>query len=79
MAAARRALFGDQIGSFYSLDAMTGKRLWRNAWKNTNHAADQRTGDSGWRGLHSGGVWEGNAFDRSQYACTFRGSATALH
>ncbi len=73
-------LFGDQIGSFYSLDAMTGKQLWRKRVE--EHEATRLTGAP----VTQDGVvfipaasWEETRSIDPQYACcTFRGSVTAL-
>jgi polyvinyl alcohol dehydrogenase (cytochrome) len=73
-------LFGDQIGSVYSLDAMTGKQLWRKRVE--EHEATRLTGSP----VTQDGVvfipassWEETRSIDPQYACcTFRGSVTAL-
>ena len=73
-------LFGDQIGSVYSLDAMTGKQLWRKRVE--EHEATRLTGAP----VTQDGVvfipaasWEETRSIDPQYACcTFRGSVTAL-
>jgi polyvinyl alcohol dehydrogenase (cytochrome) len=73
-------LFGDQIGWFYSLDAMTGKQLWRK--RAEDHEATRLTGSP----VANDGVvfipaasWEETRSLDPQYpCCTFRGSVTAL-
>lgn len=73
-------LFGDQIGWFYSLDAMTGKLLWKK--RIDEHEATRLTGSPA---LYQGVVflgaasWEETRSIEPHYACcTFRGSVTAL-
>ena len=73
-------LFGDQIGWFYSLDAKTGKLLWK-------HRVDEHEGTrlTGSPAVYQGVVfvgaasWEETRSIEPHYACcTFRGSVTAL-
>jgi len=73
-------VFGDQIGWVYSLDALTGKQLWRKRIE--EHEATRLTGSPV---EHDGVVyipaasWEETRSLDAQYpCCTFRGSLTAL-
>ena len=73
-------LFGDQLGWFYSLDAATGKELWKK--KVDDHDAARLTGSPV---EYEGTVfvpvasWEENRAISSDYACcTFRGGVAAL-
>jgi polyvinyl alcohol dehydrogenase (cytochrome) len=73
-------LFGDQIGWFYSLDAITGRELWKK--KVEDHDAARLTGSPV---EHDGIVyvpvasWEENRALSGDYACcTFRGSVVAM-
>lgn len=73
-------LFGDQIGWFYSLDAITGKELWKK--KVDEHDAARLTGSPV---EHEGTVfvpvasWEENRAISADYqCCTFRGGVAAL-
>jgi len=73
-------LFGDQIGWFYSLEAKTGKLLWKH--RVDEHEATRLTGSPA---VHQGVVfigaasWEETRSIEPHYACcTFRGSVTAL-
>jgi polyvinyl alcohol dehydrogenase (cytochrome) len=73
-------LFGDQLGWFYSLDAITGKELWKK--KVEEHDAARLTGSPV---EYNGTVfvpvasWEENRASAADYACcTFRGSVAAL-
>ena len=73
-------VFGDQIGWVYSLDATTGKQLWRRRIE--DHEATRLTGSP----VASNGIvyipaasWEETRSLDPQYACcTFRGSLSAL-
>jgi len=73
-------LFGDQIGWFYSIDAATGKALWKR--KVEEQEASRLTGSP----VAQNGVvfipaasWEETRSVDSHYpCCTFRGSVTAL-
>jgi polyvinyl alcohol dehydrogenase (cytochrome) len=73
-------VFGDQIGWVYSLDASTGKELWRKRIE--DHEATRLTGSP----VANDGVvyipaasWEETRSLDPQYACcTFRGSLTAV-
>ena len=73
-------IFGDQIGWVYSLDAATGKQLWRKRIE--DHEATRLTGSP----VSNNGVvyipaasWEETRSLDPQYpCCTFRGSLTAL-
>lgn len=73
-------LFGDQIGWFYSLDAKTGRELWRRRVE--EHEATRLTASA----VEYEGVvfvpaasWEETrAIDPKYECCTFRGSVTAL-
>ena len=73
-------LFGDQIGWFYSLDATTGKELWKK--KVDEHDAARLTGSPV---EYEGTVfvpvasWEENRANAADYpCCTFRGGVAAL-
>ena len=73
-------LFGDQLGWFYSLDAATGKELWKK--KVDDHDAARLTGSPV---EYDGTVfvpvasWEENRASSADYACcTFRGGVAAL-
>ena len=73
-------LFGDQLGWFYSLDAITGKELWKK--KVDEHDAARLTGSPV---EYDGTVfvpvasWEENRASSADYACcTFRGGVAAL-
>ena len=73
-------LFGDQIGWFYSLDAITGKELWKK--KVDEHDAARLTGSPV---EYDGTVfvpvasWEENRANAADYpCCTFRGGVAAL-
>jgi len=73
-------LFGDQIGWFYSLDAITGKELWKK--KVDEHDAARLTGSPV---EYEGTVfvpvasWEENRAISADYqCCTFRGGVAAL-
>jgi polyvinyl alcohol dehydrogenase (cytochrome) len=72
-------LFGDQTGWFYSVDAVTGKQLWKK--KPEEHEATKLTGSPL---VHNGVVyvptasWEEGRPQNPQYeCCTFRGSVVA--
>jgi polyvinyl alcohol dehydrogenase (cytochrome) len=72
--------FGDQIGWFYSLDAKTGRLLWKK--RIDDHEGTRLTGSPA---VHQGVVfvgaasWEETRSIEPHYACcTFRGSVTAL-
>ena len=74
------ALFGDQLGSFYALDARTGRLLWRR--RIDEHEATRLTAspailnDTVFVGAAS---WEETrALDPHYPCCTFRGSVSAL-
>jgi polyvinyl alcohol dehydrogenase (cytochrome) len=73
-------LFGDQLGWFYSLDAASGRELWKK--KTDEHDAARITGSPL---VHEGIVfvplasWEENRASSADYACcTFRGGVAAL-
>jgi len=73
-------LFGDQIGWFYSLDAKTGRQLWKH--QVDQHEATRLTATPV---EHDGLVFdpaasweETRATDPKYECCTFRGSVTAL-
>jgi polyvinyl alcohol dehydrogenase (cytochrome) len=73
-------LFPDQIGSFYALDAETGRLLWRR--RIDAHEATRLTGSAV---VHDGVVfvpaasWEETRSGNPKYeCCTFRGSLSAL-
>src|SRR3984957_13026817 len=73
-------LFPDQIGSFYALDAETGRLLWRR--RIDPHEATRLTGSAI---VHDGvafvpaASWEETRSGNPKYqCCTFRGSVTAL-
>jgi polyvinyl alcohol dehydrogenase (cytochrome) len=73
-------LFGDQIGWFYSVDAASGKLLWKKRVE--DHDAARLTGSPV---AYEGTVfvpvasWEENRASDPKYpCCTFRGSVTAL-
>ncbi len=73
-------LFPDQIGSFYALDAETGRLLWRR--RIDPHEATRLTGSAV---VHDGvafvpaASWEETRSGNPKYqCCTFRGSVTAL-
>ncbi len=72
--------FGDQIGNFYSLDAATGRLLWKR--KVEDHDSARITGAAL---LHDGKVFvplssgeEPRALSPQYSCCTFRGSLVAL-
>jgi polyvinyl alcohol dehydrogenase (cytochrome) len=73
-------LFGDQIGWFYSIDAVSGKLLWKK--RVDEHDATRLTGSPiAYQGTVFVPVasWEENrASDTSYPCCTFRGSVVAL-
>jgi polyvinyl alcohol dehydrogenase (cytochrome) len=73
-------LFGDQLGWFYSLDAATGKELWKK--KIDEHDAARLTGSPvEYEGTIFVPVasWEENRAISADYACcTFRGSVIGL-
>jgi polyvinyl alcohol dehydrogenase (cytochrome) len=73
-------LFGDQIGWFYSLDATTGKLLWKK--RIDAHDAARLTGSPvAYQGtvFVPAASWEENRASDPKYpCCTFRGSVTAL-
>jgi polyvinyl alcohol dehydrogenase (cytochrome) len=73
-------LFPDQIGSFYALDAETGRLLWKR--RIDEHEATRLTGSAV---VHDGVVfvpaasWEETRSGNPKYeCCTFRGSLSAL-
>jgi polyvinyl alcohol dehydrogenase (cytochrome) len=73
-------LFPDQIGSFYALDAETGRLLWKR--RIDAHEATRLTGSAV---VHDGVVfvpaasWEETRSGNPKYeCCTFRGSLSAL-
>jgi polyvinyl alcohol dehydrogenase (cytochrome) len=73
-------LFGDQTGWFYSLEAETGKLLWKK--KIEEHDATRLTGTPV---AYNGNVFvpaasweETRSLDTNYPCCTFRGSVTAL-
>ncbi|HSR05695.1 MAG TPA: PQQ-binding-like beta-propeller repeat protein, partial [Bryobacteraceae bacterium] len=73
-------VFGDQIGWVYSLDAVTGKQLWRKRIE--DHEATRLTGSPV---EHDGVVYipaasweETRSLDPQYPCCTFRGSLTAV-
>jgi polyvinyl alcohol dehydrogenase (cytochrome) len=73
-------LFPDQIGSFYALDAETGRLLWKR--RIDPHEATRLTGSAI---VHDGvafvpaASWEETRSGNPKYqCCTFRGSVTAL-
>jgi len=73
-------LFGDQLGWFYSVDAITGKELWKK--KVDEHDAARLTGSPvEYEGIVFVPVasWEENRAISADYpCCTFRGSVAAL-
>ncbi len=73
-------LFGDQIGWFYSLEAKTGRLLWKK--RIDAHEATRLTGSPAvYEGVVFAGAasWEETRSIEPHYACcTFRGSVTAL-
>ncbi len=76
----RALLFGDLTGTFYSLDALTGKLLWKK--KVEDHEAALITGAAQ---VHHGVVyvpvasWEETRAINPEYpCCSFRGSVVAL-
>jgi polyvinyl alcohol dehydrogenase (cytochrome) len=73
-------LFGDQLGWFYSLDAATGRELWKK--KIDEHDAARLTGspvEYNGRVFVPVASWEENRASSADYACcTFRGSVAAL-
>ena len=73
-------LFGDQIGWFYSLDAKTGKLLWKH--RVDEHEGTRLTGaPTVYQGVAFVGAasWEETRSIEPRYpCCTFRGSVTAL-
>src|SRR5579863_6892117 len=73
-------LFGDQIGWFYSLEAKTGRVLWKK--RVDEHEATRLTGSPAvYEGVVFVGAasWEETRSIEPHYACcTFRGSVTAL-
>jgi polyvinyl alcohol dehydrogenase (cytochrome) len=78
--ARRSVLFGDQIGWFYSLDALTGRLQWKR--RIDPHEATRLTGSA----VAEEGIvfvpaasWEETRSGNQKYpCCTFRGSVTAL-
>lgn len=74
------ALFGDQSGWFYALDATNGKQIWKK--KMDEHDATRLTGSpAAYRGVVFVPVasWEENrASDLNYECCTMRGSVVAL-
>jgi polyvinyl alcohol dehydrogenase (cytochrome) len=73
-------LFPDQIGSFYALDAETGRLLWKR--RIDKHEATRLTGSAA---VHDGVVfvpaasWEETRSGNPKYeCCTFRGSLSAI-
>ena len=73
-------LFGDQIGLFYSLEAKSGRLLWKH--RIDDHEGTRLTGSPGvYAGIAFIGAasWEETRSIEPHYACcTFRGSVTAL-
>jgi polyvinyl alcohol dehydrogenase (cytochrome) len=73
-------LFGDQIGWFYSLDAKSGRELWK--LRVESHEATRLTGTPVARDgvvFVPAASWEETrAIDPKYPCCTFRGSVTAL-
>lgn len=73
-------LFGDLIGWFYSLDAKTGKQLWKQ--QVDPHEATRLTGTpveyNGLVFVPAASWEETRATDPNYQCCTFRGSVTAL-
>ena len=73
-------LFGDQTGWFYSLEAETGKLLWKK--KIEEHDATRLTGTPvayGGNVFVPAASWEETrSLDSNYPCCTFRGSVTAL-
>ncbi|HXY11464.1 MAG TPA: PQQ-binding-like beta-propeller repeat protein [Terriglobales bacterium] len=78
--ARRSVLFGDQIGWFYSLDALTGRVLWKR--KIDQHEATRLTGSAvalDGTAFVPAASWEETRSGNAKYpCCTFRGSVTAL-
>ena len=77
---AGRVFIGSDIGWVYSLDAVTGKQLWRKRVE--DHEATRLTGSPV---EHDGVVYipaasweETRSLDPQYVCCTFRGSITAL-
>jgi polyvinyl alcohol dehydrogenase (cytochrome) len=74
------ALFGDQIGWFYALDASTGKLLWKKRVE--DHDAARLTGApvayNGTVFVPVAGWEENRASDPKYPCCTMRGSVAAL-
>ena len=73
-------LFGDQIGWFYSLDAKTGRLVWKH--RVDEHEGTRLTGSPAvYQGVAFVGAasWEESRAVEPHYeCCTFRGSVTAL-
>jgi polyvinyl alcohol dehydrogenase (cytochrome) len=73
-------LFGDQIGWFYSLDAKTGRLVWKK--RVDEHEATRLTGTPAVYGgvvFVGAASWEETRSIEPHYACcTFRGTVTAL-
>jgi polyvinyl alcohol dehydrogenase (cytochrome) len=73
-------LFPDQIGWFYSLDALTGRLLWKR--RIDPHEATRLTGSAAERdgvAFVPAASWEETRSGNPKYpCCTFRGSVTAL-
>ena len=73
-------VFADQIGWVYSLDASTGKQLWRRRIE--DHEATRLTGspvaDAGVVYIPAASWEETRSLDPQYACCTFRGSLTAL-
>ena len=74
-------LFTDQVGGVYSLDAATGRQVWKTRVE--THEATRLTGAIA---VHDGlafvpaASWEeSRAVDPAYPCCTFRGSLSALH
>ena len=74
-------LFPDQIGSFYALDADTGRLLWKR--RIDEHEATRLTGSAVVRDgvvFVPAASWEETRSGNPKYeCCTFRGSLSALH
>jgi polyvinyl alcohol dehydrogenase (cytochrome) len=73
-------LFPDQIGSFYALDADTGRLLWKR--RIDSHEATRLTGSAVFRDgvvFVPAASWEETRSGNQKYpCCTFRGSLSAL-
>jgi polyvinyl alcohol dehydrogenase (cytochrome) len=74
-------VFGDQVGWFYSVDALTGRLRWKRRVE--EHEATRLTASAA---THDGLIFvpaasweETRALDPQYPCCTFRGSVTALH